>query len=175
MSEKALGPKKEDFENQKPKDCWKQIGKHCKSFGGWLLSKAKLRLGLAFAVSLLLVMLLSRPLFYVVLAKSVALTVRVSLRRTMGLVAAVLDAILDEAATHLENNLNPTPMVTYQTAQSASGPTPQQFQQFQVQPMNSFVAYLLHGMCTLLGVIIGHRLPRAPILARTPPAHLRVA
>ena len=88
----------------------------------------------------------------------------------MGLVAAILDAILDEAAVQLDSSLAPTPLLSHS---SHSQHTHVDQQQFHLQPMNSFSAYLLHGIFTLLGVLIGHRLPRVPVVARTP-TRLRV-
>ena len=169
MSEKALGQSSSlDTEQRNSESNGQVFLRRLKSFGGWLLNKARTRIGFSLFLVLLTMVLLSRPLFYVVLTKTAAVSVKLFLRRSVGLVAALLDAILNEAAVHLDNTLSPPPMVTV----APSTQLPPQYQ-YQVQSMNSFTAYLLHGLCTLLGVLVGHRLPRAPVLARAP-THLRV-
>ena len=169
MSEKAFGPEKDSDDGQTSPQTWTQaLIKRAKTFGSWLLSRAKLRLGLSLALAFLLVVLMSRPLFYVVLVKTLTMGVRLCLRRSMGLVAAILDAFLDEAVVQLDSALSPPPMIQQQGTQQVPP-------QFHVQSMNSFTAYLLHGLFTLMGVLIGHRLPRSSAFARTnPPTRLRV-
>ena len=44
-------------------------------------------------------------MFYVIIAKALTLSIRLALRRSLGLIVILLDAILDEAAAQLEANL----------------------------------------------------------------------
>lgn len=68
----------------------------------WFFAKTKGKMIFTACVILLLCLLMSRPLFYVVLARGLALALRIFLRRSVGLIVTLLDALLDEAAASLE-------------------------------------------------------------------------
>ena len=108
-------------------------------------------------------------MFYTVLAKALVVGVRTVIRRSVGLVALLMDAILNEAAASLEANLILPP----HTGSSPDHLSP-------LNPMHAPVprtAYDLfwHALFTVFGVLIGHRLPRAARLDRNqPPTRLRV-
>lgn len=138
----------------------------CRQLWSFIRAKAKVKLGMSLMIGLLLLILLTRPLFYTVMAKTVPLGIRVALRRSIGLVVLIVDAILDEAATALEASLLTPPQM------------PDNFQrvpQYELQPPRTFYEFFWHGLFTVLGVIIGHRLPRAARFDRNaPPNRLRV-
>lgn len=135
-----------------------------KSWRTWLFTFMRARLVLSIGLIVLLLVLLSRPLFYLVLAKGLALCIRLALRRSVGLVAIILDAILDEVAVNLETTLIAPP---------AAGPSvPLQTAGYELQQSQFFAQWLWHAFFGFLGAIIGHRL-RAPPAVRTP-TRLRV-
>lgn len=148
MSEKALGRTSSSSE---PSASWRQ---KCHEWLLWGWSKAKGRFGLFCFLSLLVFLLLSRPLFYVVMAKGTAVTVRLMLRRSIGFLVTILDAILDEAAAHLEASLltAPAPNTAHP---SVTGPA------FDIQQPLSFHAYFMHAVFTILGLVLGRHMPRA--------------
>ena len=162
MSEKALGRASSSSE---PTTAHSSSWKHkCHDWLLWGWSKAKGRFGLACFLSLLFFLLLSRPLFYVVLAKSTAVAVRLMLRRSIGFLVTILDAILDEAAAHLEASLL-TPPVQNTAHPSVTGPA------FDLQQQLSFHAYFMHAVFTILGLVLGRHMPRAQPVVRQ--LHLR--
>lgn len=168
MSERAfsLNNAKEDQATSEPNPC----SQRCRKFflGIWqlLIAKARLKLGLTLLVFFVMFILFSRPLFYVVIAKSLALGVKVFLRRSVGLLVVLLDAILDEAVNSLDPGLIAAPL--------QGQPPVQQVPQYEMQPVNYLTTLLIHGICVLLGTLLGQRLPRAPLAARTPTS-LRIA
>ena len=125
----------------------------CKKLGLWVWSKAKGKICFSILVGCFIFVLLSRPLFYVVIAKALALCVRVALRRSFGLLVVLLDAILDEAVANLEPTLIAPPHY--------GAPPPYTPHTFELQQPFSLSGLLLHGLCTLIGAMIGHRWPRA--------------
>lgn len=131
------------------------------SWLAWLVAKARLRVGLAVVLTILTLVLLSRPLFYAVLAKSFAITLRLLLRRSVGLMVLLVDTILDEAATSLEASLL--------TAPSAAGPPNQVRPQFDMQPPRVLHDYVVRILFAFIGLLIGHRLPRVARVDRNNP------
>lgn len=149
--------------------CPQKFRRSCSSLAHFLIAKAKLKLGLSLLALLLVVILFSRPLFYVVIAKSLALGVKVFLRRSVGLLVVLLDAILDEAVNSLDGGMIAPPV--------QAGAHQQQHQQvphYELQPVNYLTSLLIHGICVLIGALLGQRLPHAPLAARTPTS-LRIA
>lgn len=94
-----------------------------------------------------------------VLARSLALTIKLFLRRSCGLLVVLIDAILDEAATQLETGLITPPQ--------ANVPLGQTDQRFELQHTSSVSSWLWHGLFTLMGVLLGRQLPRAHRPVRT--------
>ena len=107
VSERALAP--DDSAPSDAKSVEEKTGldfkSRAKSTALWLFSKIKGRLLLVMFLVFILLVLLSRPLFYVLLAKSFALSIRVVIRRSVGAIILVLDAVLEEAAQSLEPEL----------------------------------------------------------------------
>lgn len=174
MSERALG--KEEALGAAPgspePETWKQYFKQLgRSWLSWIISKMRLRLGLTIFLLILCAIILSRPLFYVVLAKSIALSVRLFLRRSLGMLALVVDALLDEVADSLEASL-----LTQPPPQSTTGPAMQMpMPPFDMAAPRAFHDFLVHGLFTILGIILGRRFPRAARFDRNaPPTRLRV-
>ena len=119
-----------------------------------------MKLGLVCILLLTSFLLLSRPLFYVVIAKSLTLSVKFALRRSVGLLVVILDALLDEAVASLEAGLISPPV---------QAPTHiEQGPQYVVQPIGT-LTLLMTGLCSMLG----NRMQRAPVLHRTPVTRLR--
>lgn len=105
-------------------------------------------------------------MLYTVVAKALVLSVKAVLRRTVGLIVLLMDAVLDEAAASLEASLitPPSPTFTSEPMHTAQAPVPR-----------SFYDLFWHGIFTVLGVLIGHRLPRVTRVDRNaPPTRLRV-
>lgn len=131
------------------------------------MARAKVKTGLTLFMLFVTIALLSRPTFYSVLAKVIVVSVRAIVRRTVGLVVLLLDALLDEAAASLEASLitPPTPTHLPEHLNAAHAPAPR-----------SMYELLWHGLFTVLGVLIGQRLPRAnrPDRNAQPPTRLRV-
>ena len=89
------------------------------------------------------------------MAKSTAVVVRLMLRRSIGFVVTILDAILDEAAAHLEASLLTAPAQHSLPHQPTSG------QPFVIQQQFSVHAYVFHVIFTILGALVGRHWPRA--------------
>ena len=100
MSEKALGSR--PAQPQTASRTWRKMGAEWLMWG---LAKAKGKAVLFTFLALLACMLISRPLFYVVMAKSLTMGIRLVLRGSFGLVIIVIDATLDEVAANLEASL----------------------------------------------------------------------
>lgn len=169
MSERALGAasKGDDKPNESAKT-WKMW---ITEWAVWLFVKAKGKALLALCLGFLTLLLLSRPLFYVVLTRSLTMAVRLLLRRSVGLVVLLMDAILDEAAANSEASLISPPVVH-------NTPVSSNVQAFEVQQYHSYSMVLFHIFFTCLGALLGRHLPRnqvyrAPHAAR-PPDRLRV-
>jgi hypothetical protein len=152
LSERALGPGKG------PEDAAPQVPKSWRSRASewliWIFSKSKGRVFLACCVVSLLCLLLSRPLFYVLVARGLAISIRLALRRSFGLIVIILDAILDEAAASLEASLITAPVPGVPT------------NNLEIQQQHSFTTLLLHGFFALIGAWIGRQMPRAQVPVR---------
>lgn len=167
MSERVLG--KNESEPPAAEDT-KTLSKRCAEWGFWICARAKGKALLCILILLLACILLSRPLFYVVVAKSITMAVRVLLRRSVGLVVILIDAILDEAAANLESSLLAPPTM------SAMNLPPQGSQTFAVQHYHPLSAFLVHVFFTCIGAFLGRYLPRTNAAVRlAPPTHLCVA
>ena len=168
LSEKALGTESLATVTSQPSNLtWSQLFmSYLKLLPGWIWNRAKLRLGLSLFICIILVIVLSRPLFYTLAAKSLVLSIRVALRRSIGLLILLVDAILDEAASSLETALIVPP----------AGPAAQQILNAQVStPPRTFHELIMNALFTAIGLLIGHRLPRAARLDRNQlPTRLRV-
>lgn len=133
----------------------------------WLFVIMRGRIVLSVILTLLLLILLSRPRFYVVLAKGLALGLRLVLRRSVGLLALLIDAILDEAAVSLETSLMAPPV------QVSTNPSYQQG--FEMQQYHPFSRWLLHAFFGMAGILIGHWLrPPRTVRPHTPVTRLNL-
>ena len=126
------------------------FGRVCMLFR-WLGSKFKGRTVLALCILVLFLLILSRPLFYVVLGKAIGAFLKVALRRSVGIVITVLDAILEEAAAGLDTGMMP---VTSPRQINAQLPV-----QFEVQPAPTFGNLFLNLLFAILGGFAGRRMP----------------
>ena len=166
LSERAFAIKSESAESDaKGNRCRHSCSWFCMKAATWVLAKARVKLGLVIIVSLIMLLLLSRPLFYVVVAKTLSLSVKLFLRRSIGLLVVLLDAILDEAAASLETQLISQPTVI--TASTSQVP------QYELQQINTWPSLLIHGLCMLVGALLGNRMQRAQVPPRYP-TRLRV-
>ena len=135
-----------------------------REWGSWILLKAKGRIFLAVFTFMVLLLVLSRPLFYVVFARGLRVVVRLALRRSVGLLVLLIDALLDEAAASLEAGLIAPPSVNPLVTDNQV--------QFELQQQNSLSALLINGFFTLAGLLLGRHW-RAGAHARVP-TRLRV-
>lgn len=126
------------------------FGRVCMLFR-WLGSKFKGRTVLALCILVIFLLILSRPLFYVVLGKAIGAFLKVALRRSVGIVITVLDAILEEAAAGLDTGMMP---VTSPRQINAQLPA-----QFEVQPAPTFGNLFLNLLFAILGGFAGRRMP----------------
>ena len=82
----------------------------------WMLCRARGKLLFVMFFTSLLLLIISRPLFYIVLARSVSVGIKFVLRRSVGFLVIVVDSILSEAAYALEAQLiSPPPQVVIPT------------------------------------------------------------
>lgn len=105
-------------------------------------------------------------MLYTVFAKALVVGVKATIRRSVGLIVLLMDAVLDEAAASLEANLiqPPVPMHMPEHTPAMYPPAPR-----------TIYELFWHGLFTVLGVLIGHRLPRVNRVDRNaPPVRLRV-
>ena len=157
MSERALGERQQKNADQNPSfNTWHRL----KEFLIWVAVRSRGKMLLLFALTCFAVVLLTRPLFYVVIARSLALGVKITLRRSFGLLVILLDAILEEAAATLEENL----LIAPSRAQTLPAHTPFTYE---MQQTNSFQNLIMHSLFALLGAFFGHRW-RAPVAVRNP-------
>ena len=169
MSERALGSGTQSSESSNVhSQSWKQLARsQLKDFARWLWARSKVRIGLTICIATIIIVLLSRPLFYTVLAKSLAMSARVFLRRSLGFLAQLVDALLYEAANSLEASLITPPPPGMQTMPNT--------QYDLAAPTRSLHDLIMHGLFTLLGYLIGNRLPHAASPDRNArPTRLRV-
>jgi hypothetical protein len=100
------------------------------------------------------------------MAKTLTLSIRLALRRWLGLIVILLDAILDEAAAQLEANLIHAPSAI--TGVGASIEPGQS-----LTPSQNWNEWWVHTLLLMLGILIGKRMNSAPRQARIP-TRLRV-
>ena len=127
---------------------WKALVEHCR--GRWL----------TFAVMVcLLVLVITRPAFGHLCGRALGLSVRLLLRRSLGVLLAIIDSILDEAASQVEQALLPVPGLP-------AHPEPVHMT-YQLQTWPSFA---MHVLCLLIGSLLGRTLPqRGNLFVRHPP------
>ena len=133
---------------------WKSF---CKNWGkaGCTLALSQFK-GRCFTSCLLLFLVLvivCRPAFGKLCGKVVGLSIRVFLKRAFGLVTLVLDSILEEAASQVEQALLPQPYVDHHQQPGSSN-----------QPMphtSTSLQWTMHILCILVGSLLGRSLPRA--------------
>eukprot|EP00438_Fugacium_kawagutii_P015492 Skav232953 [mRNA] locus=scaffold1860:174681:176460:+ [translate_table: standard] len=164
MSEKALGTGNPPPEEPVVPKTWKTKLSECFA---WCLTRVKARIFLACFTALLLLLLFSRPLFYVVMAKSITMVVRMTIRRSFGFVVIILDAILDEAAANLEASLLTPPVAPNMPVHESS-------QNYEVRHYHSFGAMLAHVFFTCVGALLGRYIPRAHAPRAQAPEGVRV-
>lgn len=165
MSERALGS---GHSAAAVADTSKTLKTRCSEWGAWIVSKAKGRTFLVLLLCIGACIVLSRPLFYIVIAKSLTIAVRLLLRRSVGLVVLLVDAILDEAAANLEASLLTAP-VPQHVPQQHTSPA------FEVQQHSTYATILMHLFFTAVGVFLGRHWRAQLVVRPAPPTRLRVA
>ena len=152
LSEKGLGEEGSSTKSTVAPSLSLKAHMLIKSVVSWIIARAKVKTGITLLILFLVFMLLSRPKFYSVLARGLVVSMKAILRRSIGLIVLLMDAILDEAAASLEASLitspNPVRLPEYMPAQHPPAP-------------RTIYDFFWHGLFTLLGILIGHRLPRA--------------
>lgn len=139
-----------------------------------MLSRARGKLLFMMFIAGLLLLIIPRPLFYIVLARGVSVGIKLMLRRSVGFLIIVIDSILNEAAYALEARLiSPPPHVVTQTRAGNTAPTPNTYNPYEIQPQHTLMELLLHGFFIFIGAILGRHWPRAAPAFRRP-THLRV-
>lgn len=105
-----------------------------------------------------LLLILSRPSFGRLCGQMIGLTVRVFLRRAVGLLLAVIDSILDEVADQFESALLIPPEVV-------TGPATPSTQ----HSYSGYPQLAMHIICLVIGSLLGRTLPRVtPNVLPTP-------
>ena len=90
LSERAFAVKSESAESdEKGRRFRCSCSWFCMKAATWVLAKARVKLGLVLLSVFIILLLLSRPLFYVVLARTLSLSVKLFLRRSIGLFGSV--------------------------------------------------------------------------------------
>lgn len=170
ISEKALGNAQdsESAKNEKSStSCRCCSWKRTLEWGTWLLLKSRGRIFLFSLALVVLLLLMSRPLFYVVCAKGLRVVVRLILRRSVGLLVLLIDSILDEAAASIEAGLL-TPPSPPETATVADNPV-----RLEIQQYNAMSLLLMNSLFTLAGILMGRHW-RARATAARPPTRLNL-
>lgn len=106
-------------------------------------------------------------MFYVVVAKGITVAIRLVLRRSSGFIALLLDALLDEAAAHLEASLLVAPAPTQQPPQHTVPP-------FEIQTHDTYATILMRFFFTAVGALLGRHWRAQAIVHPAPPTPLRV-
>ena len=150
MSEKALGNVKPEVAAADGPKTWKTL---CREWAACTVSKVKGKTLWAFFALLICCILLT-------------MVVRLVLRRSIGLIALILDALLDEAAVHLEASLLTAPA----QHNNLAAPT---VLAFEIQQHLTYGPILMHIFFTAVGAILGRHW-RAPAVRPATPTRLRV-
>ena len=110
----------------------------------------------------LVLVVVSRPAFGKLCGRVIGLSVRVFIKRSMGLLLTVLDSILEEAVEQVEQALLPPPSVfnTDGTANTKTSPAGQHSTSLQL---------MLHVVCLIVGSFLGRMISNAPVPARNSP------
>lgn len=166
VSERVLGAKEAAAEKNENVKSWMTWSRE---WLAWGLTRTKGKVLPVCLLVSLMILLLSRPLLYVVIARGLAMMIRVALRRSVGLIVIFLDALLDEAAANLEANLLAAPTAGVQRMQDPEIP-------HELRQRYSFGAIFMRLFCACIGALLGRFVfvPRYQALgaARGPPTHL---
>ena len=118
----------------------------------WMVGQIKGRSLTACVFLLMLLIIICRPAFGRLCGKVVGLSIRVFVRRVFGLVTVVLDSLLEEAASQVEQALLPSTFADVQQAGLVNPPVPQ---------TSTSLQWTMHILCILVGSLLGRSLPRA--------------
>lgn len=140
-------PSGEQLDISNSPQCWTKFKARIK----WILSKMEGRWMINCFIIFWLVLVLSRPMFYVVLAKTIGVLVKLALRRSIGIITVILDAILDEAAASLESSL------ISQNFRTLPGQHHHSQQPHPLITQDPFGHWLFHILFGIAGGIIGRR------------------
>ena len=130
-----------------------------KTFCCWPFGKIKKRVFWSLCISFILCVFLSRPMLYVLLGKLATVGIKLLIRQSMGTLAVIFDAVLDELSAQLDSVLAPR---TPEPREVIMPTVPQA----QIQPAEtSFTNLVLNLICVIVGTVIspllGQRWPRA--------------
>lgn len=126
-----------------------------KTFCCWLIGRIRKRVLWSLLICFILCVFLSRPLLYVLLGKLATVGIKLLIRQSMGTLAVIFDAILDELLARLDSVLAPR---TPEPREVIMPPVPQA----QIQPVEtSFTNLVLNLICVVVGTLLGQRWPRA--------------
>ena len=139
---------------------WKSLGKcWIKNFHNWAVGQVKGRFFTSCLVVFIVLVIMGRPAFGKLCGKVIGLSVRIIIKRVFGILTLVLDSLLEEAASQVEQVLLPSPHAEYQHAVTMNQPMPQ---------VGSSLQWTMHILCILVGSLLGRNLPRAIPTALNP-------
>ena len=156
-------PANTDVDSDKSCGWWTKIKRT--TFGGyrqWFLETFRGRFLTCVGCLLLTLVVISRPAFGRLCGRVIGLSIRVIVKRSLGLLLTVLDSILEEAAEQVEQALLPPPGVFIgdRTTDARSPQTTQHSTSLQL---------MLHLVCLIVGSLLGRVITNAPTAARNPP------
>ena len=139
---------------------WKSLGKNwSRGFYNWAVGQVKSRFFTSCLVLFFVLVIIGRPAFGKLCGKVVGLSIRILIKRIFGLLTLVLDSLLEEAASQVEQALLPSPHADYQHTGTMNQALP--------QPGTS-LQWTMHILCILIGSLLGRNLPRAIPAALNP-------
>ena len=156
LSEQAFGNQSAHSpaaeKNGKHFGCCKLISSIPRMLLQWLLGKLRGRIMLSLMLVVISEVVLSRPLFHVLVAKSLATSVRLIIRRSVSLVIMLVDTILDEAVTSFESSLVAPPYMMPDESTQGSNSSSHPFWQ-----PGFLTTLLLHCLFAMIGALFGQR------------------
>ncbi len=139
---------------------WKSLGKNwSRGFYNWAVGQVKSRFFTSCLVLFFVLVIIGRPAFGKLCGKVVGLSIRILIKRIFGLLTLVLDSLLEEAASQVEQALLPSPHADYQHTGTMNQALP---------PPGTSLQWTMHILCILIGSLLGRNLPRAIPAALNP-------
>ena len=138
----------------------------CKYFLLKLLNRMKGRLLLSCICIFLLGVLLSRPRLYSVMGKLIVVGIKRVMRHSVGLIAMVFDAFLEEISDQLDSGSIQVPMGRVEPV--ANVPVTPDLS-YQLQTSASFKEFALNLICIIVGTVLGPFVSQHWTRAQPPP------